>query len=87
VTESEEVDVVSDEIRRWSSLSEGVCPRFVSAEDGILNEFEMMWQLCILFPLHFLVFQQIVCHLSVEDKLAHKPSVKEHSDQDSDTDG
>jgi hypothetical protein len=26
-------------------------------EDGILNEFEMMWQLRILFPLHFVVFQ------------------------------
>ena len=42
VTESDEVDVVSDEIRRWSSLSEGECQCFVSAEDGILNEFEMM---------------------------------------------
>ena len=45
VTEPDEVDTVSDEIRRWSSLSEGECQRFVSAEDGILNEFEMMCQL------------------------------------------
>ena len=57
VTESGEVDAVSDEIRRWSSLSEGDCKRFVSAEDGVLNEFEMMCQLRILFPLHFLVFK------------------------------
>ena len=42
VTESVEVDAVSDEIRRWSSLSEDECQCFVSAEDGILNEFEMM---------------------------------------------
>jgi hypothetical protein len=42
VTEPDEVDTVSDEIRRWSSLSEGECQRFVSTEDGILNEFEMM---------------------------------------------
>ncbi len=41
-SESPEFDALSDEIRRWSSLSEGECQRFVSAEDGILNEFEMM---------------------------------------------
>ncbi len=42
VTESDEVETVSDEIRRWSSLGEGECQCFVSADDGILNEFEMM---------------------------------------------
>jgi hypothetical protein len=42
-TESSEFNEVSDEIRRWSSLSEDECQRFVSAEDGVLNEFEMMW--------------------------------------------
>ena len=66
VSEPAEVDPVSDEIRRWSNLSEGECHRFVSTEDGILNEFEMMWQLRILFPLHFLVFKQTACHLAAE---------------------
>ena len=66
VTEPDEVDTVSDEIRRWSSLSESECQRFVSVEDGILNEFEMMWLLRILFPLHFVVFKQTACHLSAE---------------------
>ncbi len=33
VSEPVEVDPVSDEIRRWSNLSEGECQRFVSAED------------------------------------------------------
>jgi hypothetical protein len=58
VTESAEFCAVSDEIRRWSSFSEGEYQRFVSVEDGVtvLKEFEMMWQLCILFPLHFFVF-------------------------------
>ncbi len=28
-----DVDPVSDEIRRWSNLSEGECQRFVSTED------------------------------------------------------
>ena len=69
VTEPDEVDAVSDEIRRWSSLSEGECQRFVSAEDGILNEFEMMCQLRILFPLHFVVFNQATCHLTAESNV------------------
>ncbi len=42
MTESVEVDVVSDDIRRWSSLSEDEYQVFVTAEDGTLNEFEMM---------------------------------------------
>jgi hypothetical protein len=64
VTEAAEFDAVTDEIRRWSSLSEDECQRFV--EDGILNEFDMMWQLRVLFPLHFFVFNQTVSHLAVE---------------------
>ena len=60
VTESAEFYAVSDEIRRWSSLSEGECQHFVSAEDGVtvLNEFEMM---CLSatypIPLAFCCFQ------------------------------
>ena len=50
VSESAEVGPVSDEIRRWSNLSEDECQRFVSTEDGILNEFEMI-------PLAFCCFQ------------------------------
>ena len=50
VTESGELYAVNDEIRRWSSLSEGEYQRFV--EDGVLNEFEMMCQIRVLFPLH-----------------------------------
>ena len=42
MTESAEFDVVTDEIRRWSSVSEDKCQRFVCVEDGVLNEFEMM---------------------------------------------
>ena len=66
VTESAEFDAVSNEIRRWSSLSEDECQRFVSDEDGVLNEFEMICQVRILFPLHFVVFKQTVCHLTTE---------------------
>jgi hypothetical protein len=47
VTDTAEFDTVTDEIRRWSTLSADECQRFV--EDGVLNEFEMMWQLRALF--------------------------------------
>ena len=51
-------------VKRFESVSvlEGECQCFVSDEDGVLNEFEMMYQLRILFPLHFVVFKQTVCH-------------------------
>ena len=35
-------------------------------EDGLLNEFKMMWELRESFPLHFTVFKQTACHLSHE---------------------
>jgi hypothetical protein len=41
VTESAEFDTVTDEIGRWSSLSEDECQWFVE-DNGVLNEFEMM---------------------------------------------
>ena len=57
MTEPSEFDTVTDEIRRWSSLSVDECQWFVCVEDGVLNEFEMMWHLRIVFPLHFFCFQ------------------------------
>ena len=33
---------------------------------GVLNEFEMMWHLRILFPLYFFVFKQTASHLTAE---------------------
>jgi hypothetical protein len=42
MTEPAEFDAVTDEIRRWSSVSEDECQLFVCVEDGVLNEFEMM---------------------------------------------
>ena len=39
---------------------------FFDEEDGLLNEFEMMWALHERFPLHFIVFKQTACHLAHE---------------------
>ena len=62
VTESAEFYAVSDEIRRWSSLSEGEFQLFVSAEDGVtvLNEFEMMCQYVSYSPC-ILLFSTRLC--------------------------
>ena len=65
VTDTAEFDTVTDEIRRWSSLSADEYQRFV--EDGVLNEFEMMWQLRALFPLH----------LRCENRPANRPASRE----------
>jgi hypothetical protein len=66
MTEPVEFDPVIDEIRRWSSVSEDECQRFVCVENGVLNEFEMMWHLRILFPLNFFFFKKTVSHLAAE---------------------
>jgi hypothetical protein len=42
MTDPVEFDPVTDEIRRWSSVSEDEFQWFVCVEDGVLNEFEMM---------------------------------------------
>ena len=35
-------------------------------DDGLLNEFKMMWQLRKEFPLHYIVFKQTASHLPHE---------------------
>ena len=52
-------------MERWKyvapeEIKEYRCP------DGLLNEFKMFWHLRHRFPLHFLVFKQIACHLPHE---------------------
>jgi hypothetical protein len=37
MTKPAEFDPVTDEIRRWSSVSEDECHRFVCVEDGVLR--------------------------------------------------
>ena len=63
--EESNFDAVTDEMERWKyvapeEIKEYRCP------DGLLNEFKMFWHLRHRFPLHFLVFKQIACHLPHE---------------------
>ncbi len=42
---------------------------FVCVEDGVLNEFEIMLHLRIMFPLYCFVFKQTVSHLAAESNV------------------
>ena len=53
--EQETFDPVVDERKRWEKLSPDEYERFYRP-DGLLNEFQMMWQLRAQFPTHLLVF-------------------------------
>ena len=49
-----------DEAKRWESLAQEHYQPFIG-EDGLLNEFAMMWALRERFPLHLIVFKQTAC--------------------------
>ena len=56
---------VNEEIERWDHLSRDVYSPFID-EDGLLNEFALMWALRERFPLHFIVFKRTACYLPHE---------------------
>jgi hypothetical protein len=59
--DEEAVDTVLDELKRWEDKDLVIDLQEYSqyiAEDGLLNEFKMMWELRESFPLHFTVFKQ-----------------------------
>ena len=58
-------DPVLDELKRWEGMGIKEYSMFMS-EDGLLNEFAMMWALREAFPLHYIVFKQTACHLPHE---------------------
>ena len=67
--DEETVDTVLDELKRWEDKDLVIDLQEYSqyiAEDGLLNEFKMMWELRESFPLHFTVFKQTACHLAHE---------------------
>ena len=58
-----------EEANRWALLQRCETTRLHTKffdSDGLLNEFEMMWDLRERFPLHFFVFNQTACHLAHE---------------------
>ena len=74
MTESGEFDAVSDEIRKWSSLSE-TNARFVSAEDGSHGRHKFQKLILTQTP-------SLTCMVSIMvNNLAYKPSVKDIMDK------
>ena len=61
----DDYDPVVDEAKRWENLSQEHYQAFIG-EDGLLNEFAMMWALRERFPLHLVVFKQTACDLPHE---------------------
>ena len=61
----DDFDRVTDEVARWAGMGVEEYEKFTT-EDGLLNEFAMMWALRNKFPLHYVIFQQTACHLPHE---------------------
>ena len=56
---------MAEEIERWNFLAPESYSEYHD-DDGLLNEFEMMWALRDRFPLHLFVFKQMATHLAHE---------------------
>ena len=59
-------DVVAPEVEGWEKLTNKDVSEFLDPDTNMINEFKMMHALRFRFPLHHMVFQQIIAHLSHE---------------------
>ncbi|KAL1525059.1 hypothetical protein AB1Y20_019932 [Prymnesium parvum] len=59
-------DEAAEEIERWASLPREAYSEFLDEKTALLNEFAMMWRMRNKFPIHYIVFKQIACHLPHE---------------------
>ena len=62
---SDDFDTVTDEVERWSKLDKAKIREFRD-DDGIVNEFALMYNVRSVFPLHYIVFKQTASHLPHE---------------------
>ena len=60
-----EFDTVTDEIQRWKELSLDRIEPFTD-DQGLVNEFALMWNVKDSFPLHYIVFKQTAVHIPHE---------------------
>ena len=58
-------DAITDEVHRWEVLDRSLLKEFMD-EDGLLNEFALLYKLRTSFPLHYTVFRQTAAHLPHE---------------------
>lgn len=59
-------DIVVNEHRRWSALSQDIITPFVDQKTGMLNEYKLISSQKKEFPLHYFVFRQTCVHISHE---------------------
>ena len=62
---SADFDAVADEMKRWKELPSSIVDSFID-EQGLLNEFALLWSLRNAFPLHFIIFKQTAVHIPHE---------------------
>ena len=55
-------DAITDEVHRWEVLDRSLLKEFMD-EDGLLNEFALLYKLRTSFPLHYTVFRQRLRHI------------------------
>ena len=60
-----EFDTVTDEIQRWKELSRDRIEPFTD-DQGLINEFALMYNVKDSFPLHYIVFKQTAVHIPHE---------------------
>eukprot|EP00966_Prymnesium_polylepis_P086516 2002415-Prymnesium_polylepis.1 len=60
-----EYDAVMEEIQRWADLAQDRISPFTD-EQGLVNEFALLWNLKDSFPLHYVVFKQTAVHIPHE---------------------
>ena len=58
-------DTVTEEAARWAALDKNIVREYVD-DDGIVNEFALVYHLRQSFPLHYIVFRQTAAHLPHE---------------------
>ena len=58
-------DTVTEEAARWAALDKDIVREYVD-NDGIVNEFALVYNLRQSFPLHYIVFRQTAAHLPHE---------------------
>jgi hypothetical protein len=56
---------VTDEAARWASLDKATIRQFKD-DEGIINEFALLYHVQAQFPLHYIVFKQTASHIAHE---------------------
>jgi hypothetical protein len=69
-------DPVVTEVRKWKDIQKKTIDKYKD-DQGIVNEFRLMWDLKDAFPLHFIVFKRCASHLPHEANVEQISSGRE----------